>query len=81
MGEQLRCFRNIFLGLYGIMGWTFLTLFVWSAFLRGGKEGYVLLAFNLYGEMILELFLITGILVLMVISMCYILKEEMEAKE
>jgi len=57
------------------MGWGFLTLFIWVAFIYGGQEGYVLLAFNLWGEMIFELFLITGVFILMLTFSIYILKE------
>ena len=66
---------TIVVSIYGIIGWFFLTLMVWTALLFGGQEGYVLLAFNLFGEMFFEIFLITGIFILMIISSYKILKE------
>ena len=67
--------KKTFICVFGSTGWGFLTFFIWVAFLYGGQEGYVLLAFNLFGEMLLELFLITGIFLLMLVFSIYILKE------
>ena len=67
--------KKTFICVFGSIGWGFLTFFIWVAFLYGGQEGYVLLAFNLFGEMVFELFLISGIFLLMLIFSIYILKE------
>ncbi len=67
--------KKAFICIFGTMGWGFLTLFIWCAFLFGGSEGYILLAFNLFGEMIVELFLITGIFILMFFFSFFILKD------
>ena len=67
--------KKTFICVFGSTGWGFLTFFVWIAFLYGGQEGYVLLAFNLFGEMIFELFLITGIFILMIFFSFFILNE------
>ena len=67
--------KKTFICVFGSTGWGFLTLFIWVAFLYGGQEGYVLLAFNLFGEMVFELFLISGIFLLMLVFSIYILKE------
>lgn len=67
--------KKTFMCVFGTTGWGFLTLFIWVAFLYGGSEGYVLLAFNLFGEMLFELFLITGIFILMFIFSFFILNE------
>ena len=68
--------KKAFICIYGIIGWGFLTCFVWVAFFFGGQEGYVVLAFNLFGEMIFELFIITGILLLMIFFSIHVLNEE-----
>ena len=67
--------KKTFICVFGSTGWGFLTFFIWIAFLYGGQEGYVLLAFNLFGEMIFELFLITGIFLLMIVFSFFILNE------
>jgi hypothetical protein len=72
--------KNAFICIYGIIGWGFLTYFVWVAFFFGGQEGYVVLAFNLFGEMIFELFIITSILLLMIFFSIHVLNEEKFAK-
>lgn len=61
--------------MFGSTGWGFLTFFIWMAFLFGGKEGYILIAFNLFGEMMFEIVLINGIFILMLIFSIYILIE------
>lgn len=61
--------------MFGSTGWGFLTFFIWMAFLFGGNEGYVLIAFNLFGEMMFEIVLISGIFILMLIFSIYILIE------
>ena len=71
----MKLLKNIFVCVFGAIGWGFLTLYIWVAFLYGGQEGYVLLAFNLFGEMIIELFLISGIFIVMLVSGFYILNE------
>ncbi len=68
--------KNVFICVFGPVGWGFLTLFIWVAFLYGGQEGYVILAFNLFGEMIFELFLITGVFILMLVSSFHVLSKE-----
>ena len=68
--------KKIFICVFGPVGWGFLTLFIWVAFLYGGQEGYVILAFNLFGEMIFELFLITGVFILMLVSSFHVLSKE-----
>ena len=67
--------KKTFICVFGSTGWGFLTFFIWVAFLYGGQEGYVLLAFNLFGEMIFELFLISGIFILMLVFSIYIINE------
>lgn len=67
--------KKTFICVFGSTGWGFLTFFIWVAFLYGGQEGYVLLAFNLFGEMVFELFLISGIFILMMIFSIHILNE------
>ena len=67
--------KKTFICVFGSSVWGFLTLFVWTAFLYGGQAGYVLLAFNLFGEMIFELFLISGIFILMLIFSFHILND------
>ena len=68
--------KKVFICVFGPVGWGFLTLFIWVAFLYGGQEGYVILAFNLFGEMIFELFLITGVFILMLVSSFHVLSKE-----
>ncbi|TFG08397.1 MAG: hypothetical protein EU539_02520 [Promethearchaeota archaeon] len=68
--------KKAFICVYGTIAWGFLTYFIWVAFLFGGPQGHVLLAFNLFGEMLFELFLITGIFFLMMIFSFFILNEE-----
>jgi len=70
--------KIIFICIFGITGWSLLTYFVWMAFLYGGQEGYVLLAFNLLREMIIELFLITEIFILMIIYSIKVLSDNYE---
>jgi hypothetical protein len=70
--------KNIFVSIFGCIGWVLLTYLVWMAFFYGGEEGYVILAFNLLGEMVIELFLFTGILILMLIFSFNILNEKEE---
>ena len=69
--------KEIILGVYGIMSSAFLTLFVWWAVLFGGEDGKVVLYFNIYDEMILEFFLLNGLLILMVILFIVILKKDL----
>ena len=74
--------KKVFICVFGPVGWGFLTLFIWVAFLYGGQEGYVILAFNLFGEMIFELFLITGVFILMLVSSFHVLiKESIENED
>ena len=68
--------KKVFICVFGPVGWGFLTLFILVAFLYGGQEGYVILAFNLFGEMIFELFLITGVFILMLVSSFHVLSKE-----
>ena len=68
--------KKVFICVLGPVGWGFLTLFIWVAFLYGGQEGYVILAFNLFGEMIFELFLITGVFILILVSSFHVLSKE-----
>ena len=67
--------KKTFICVFGSTGWGVLTFFIRIAFLYGGQEGYVLLAFNLFGEMIFELFLITGIFLLIILFSFFILNE------
>ena len=72
--------KEIILGVYGIMSSAFLTLFIWWALIYGGEKGSVTLYFNLYNEMMLEFFLLNGLLILMIILFISILKKDLKLK-
>ena len=63
-------YRSIVLELLyivlGIVNSVFLCFFAWNAFLFGGSEGVVILKWNKYNELLLEL-IVTNIIVIFMI--------------